>query len=221
MLKEKILILCLFLILVVGIGKTNALLISEFPLLNKIIYIDPGHGGVDPGAVYKELKESDINLRFAKEIGRKLELAGAEVFYTRIGDYDLSSTTNRRKKSDLSNRIKLINDSDADLYLSIHVNSEECNDWYGAQIFYTNINKQNEIVALSLQKQLKKGGVSKRKISVIKNTYMYDRINIAGVLLELGFISNYADREKLQDDKYVIKFTDLVVKGIVDYLNKT
>ena len=217
MFKYNVLILSLFLFALTLVDKTYAYFINDFPLVNKVIYIDPGHGGVDPGAIYKDMKESDINLNFSYKIGEKLEELGATVYYTRTGDYDLSSTKNGRKKSDLSNRVKLINDSKSDLYLSIHVNSESTGKWYGPQVFYTLKNDNNEKLAKKLQKALINSKISKRNYSIIDDTYMYDMVSIPGVLIEVGFLSNYGDRLNLKDEKYVENFSRVIVKSIVDY----
>lgn len=218
MFKYKYLVLFSFLFILFCIDNTYAYFNNNLPLLQKIIYIDPGHGGVDPGAVYKDIKESDINLNFSLSIGEKLESLGAIVFYTRKGDYDLAITKNGRKKSDLSNRIKIINESDCDLYLSIHVNSETSGNWYGAQVFYTNKNVNNKLLASKMQEVLEKNKISKRKISIIEDTYMYDRIKNAGILLEIGFISNYSDRNKMQNKDYIEKFSELVTSAVIKYL---
>ena len=217
MYKYKYATLIILLFCIFSIGRVYAVFFDDSILFNKVIYIDPGHGGADPGAIYKDLRESDINLFFSKEIGKRLEKLGATIFYTREGDYDLASTKTRRKRSDLTNRIKLINDSQADLYISIHVNSEESTTWYGAQVFYSNSNKKNTIIAQNIQEKIQKNNISKRKIAKINNTYMYDRIKVPGVLLEIGFISNYSDRIKMQDEKYVEKFSDVIVDGIVNH----
>lgn len=217
MFKQKLMILMILLLSLVLINKTYATSNNGLPFIGKTFYLDPGHGGVDPGAVYKDVKESDINLIFAKKIGEYIEKLGGTVFYTRDGNFDLSSTTMNRKKSDLSNRIKIINDSKVDMYLSIHVNSENSNSWYGSQIFYTIKNADNIEIATSIQKKLKESNISKREISIIKNTYMYDKILIPGVLIETGFLSNYSDRKKLQDTNFISKFSENIVIGIAEY----
>ena len=95
----------------------------ELPLLGKVIYVDPGHGGPDPGANYKDIYEKDINLEISKILSNLLMERGAIVYLTREGDYDLSSPhVYLRKRSDLSRRAKLINETKCDLYLSIHLN---------------------------------------------------------------------------------------------------
>lgn len=217
MYKYKLLILFILFLSIFCISKTSALLNLDNNLIGKVIYLDPGHGGIDPGAVYKDIKESDINLKFSKNIGKKLEKMGVIVLYTREDDYDLASTTNNRKKSDLSNRVKLINESNADMYISIHVNSESSSTWYGAQVFYSNKNDKNKKIAELFQNELNNSKISKRKISKINNVYMYDRLNKPGILLEVGFISNYADRHKMLDDEYVDKFSNIIIDGIKKY----
>lgn len=192
---------------------------KTLPLLGKTIYIDPGHGGKDPGAMYKDIKESDLNLLYSKVIGKKLEESGATVYYTRDDDYDLSISNKRRKKSDLYNRVSIINNSKVDLYLSIHMNSESTGIFYGPQIFYNNINKNNKIIAKILEKHLKKEKLSNRKSSLIKDAYMYNNIKIPGVLIEVGFLSNSSDRYKLVNEEYSNRFSITIVNSIIEYFN--
>ena len=95
---------------------------------------------MDPGAIYKDIEEADINLKIAQKASKLLEQYGAIVYLTRYGDYDLSvPNTINRKRSDLSRRGNIINRSNCDLYLSIHLNAEGSNTWKGAQMFYDNI----------------------------------------------------------------------------------
>ena len=120
--KTKIKILTLIILLSSALfinTKVNALM----PLSGKIIIIDPGHGGKDPGTISDSTYEKDINLEISKALEIELSKTGATVIMTRDGDYDLSEPNARwRKKSDFDNRIKLINNSKANLYLSIHLN---------------------------------------------------------------------------------------------------
>lgn len=185
-------------------------------LLEKTIFLDPGHGGVDPGATYKDIKESNINLSICLKLKEKLEKEGAVVYLTRYGDYDLSAIgARRRKKSDFDNRIKLINDSKADMYISIHLNAINSSTWSGAQIFYDDVNKQNKVIAESFSNYLK----FERKISELKDMYLNKNIKIPGVLIEVGFLSNYQDRIKLTSDEYQNKFANQIVKAIINYYN--
>ena len=155
-------------------------------LNGKIIYLDPGHGGIDGGSKYKDINEDDINLAIVMTLKEEMEKEGAKVYLTRSGDYDLASTTHYRKRSDLGNRAIMINNSDCDLYLSIHLNSSLNNTWNGAQVFYDDINSKNKELADILQREL-----GNKKSVLAHNYYMYSRIKKPGVLVELGFISNY------------------------------
>ena len=181
-------------------------------LTNKIIYLDAGHGGIDGGSNYKDIKEADINLSIVMTLKEEMEKEGAKVYLTRYGNYDLASTTHYRKRSDLSNRAIMINKSDCDIYLSIHLNSSLNSTWNGAQVFYDDVNSKNKYLADSLQKEL-----GNKKTVLAHNYYMYSRIKKPGVLLELGFISNYNDRNNLQNKEYQIKISANIIKGIVKF----
>ena len=140
----------------------------ELPLLGKIIYLDAGHGGVDVGANYKNIYEKDINLSIVKILASKLENMGATVYLTRYGDYDLSNVGVRyRKRSDLYNRAKVINNSTADIYISIHLNSTTSSVWSGAQVFYDDVNNDNIILANFLKESIG----TKREVVEISDMY--------------------------------------------------
>jgi len=118
--RYKIIITILLLISAIFINKEVQALL---PLSGKVIIVDAGHGGVDPGTTKDNIYEKDINLAISKYLELELSKSGASVILTRDGDYDLSYPDARwRKKSDFDNRINLINNSKANLYLSIHLN---------------------------------------------------------------------------------------------------
>ena len=113
----------------------------------------------------------------------------------------------------------MINDSNANLYLSIHLNSMANTKWSGAQVFYDDINEKNIDIANKFQKYFNKYLNSYRKVSEINNLYMYKNINIPGVLLELGFISNSNDRKNLLNDKYKNHIVKVISNCLIDILN--
>ena len=191
------------------------------PLLGKVIYLDPGHGGADPGAISGDIRESDINLQICFKLEEMLEKQGAIVYMTRYGDYDLSANNvSRRKKSDLSQRAKIINDSNADLYLSIHLNADLSSTWKGAQVFYNKINPENEVIANKLQEQLKNDLNTQRKYKQTVNEYMYKLINVPGVLVEVGFITNPNERYLLQQNEYQTKLVESITNGVLKYFDE-
>lgn len=185
-------------------------------LMGKVIVLDAGHGGKDKGSNVNGIYESDINLEIVLALRDELTKQGVEVILTRDGDFDLSSpNVSRRKKSDFDNRINLINNSNADMYLSIHMNYLEDNRYYGAQVFYTD---GNERIADCLQKQFSKDLKSPMKIKKLQNTiYMYQRLEIPGVLIECGFLSNKNERYLLKDSEYQSKVVDSIIKGLIEY----
>ena len=191
---------------------------EEPQLLGKTIYLDAGHGGRDPGAIYKDLKESDINLQITKELKQELEQNGAQVYLTRTGDYDISKpNATNHKKSDLGERARLINESDCDIYISIHLNSDQSSTWQGTQIFYTTNNKENQKIAQITQDKFKQTLNSQRKIKQLKNMYMFDRIEKPGILVEAGFISNENDRYLLKQKEHQKKIAQTIKESIIEY----
>lgn len=194
---------------------------KELPLTGKIIYIDPGHGGIDPGSIYKNIYEKDINLSICLKLKKELEKSGAQVYLTRDGDYDLSTpNTSTRKKSDLNNRVRLINDSNAFMYISIHLNATNSKTWHGAQVFYDDVNKENKKIAEIMQQELKNNLNTNREISEISNMLLNRKVKIPGVLIEVGFLSNDNERYLLKQDSYQQKIIKTIVNGIVKYNKK-
>ena len=214
--KFKIVILILLLLSALFINtKVNALM----PLSGKIIVIDPGHGGKDPGTISDTTYESNINLAISKALEIELSKAGATVILTRNDDYDLSVPNARwRKKSDFDNRINLINDSKADIYLSIHLNYLTNSAYYGPQVFY--YNKDTENLATIIQNTLNTNLNTDRKIKPIPSkTYMYDKLNVPGVLIECGFLSNPSEKSKLITEEYQQKLAILIKDALISYFN--
>ena len=187
-------------------------------LKNKIIVIDPGHGGIDPGTVYNELYEKDINLDISQILKSLLEKEDVTVIMTRNKDYDLSHPNAiYRKKSDFDNRIFVINNSNADLYLSIHLNYLNDSRYYGPQVFYYS----DEKLANIMQKSLNNVANSNRNIKKIPNDiYMYKRLSVNGLLIECGFLSNSDDRLKLTNSKYQFAFAKSIVESLKIYFTQ-
>ena len=218
---KKNIYLGLLIILILSISIVKATVVkSNLNLIGKVIYIDPGHGGLDPGTIYKNIYEKDINLSISKKLKDLLEKEGAIVYLTRYGDYDLAANNvYERKKSDLNNRAKIINKSKADLYISIHLNSIKSSTWYGAQVFYDDVNSNNKKIALLMQKTLKKELKTNREVKEINNMLMNRKITIPGILIEVGFLSNPNERYLLQKSDYQYKLCETIKKGIMKYFN--
>lgn len=218
--KKIIFLLLIISFLIITVFRVDASKIT-YPLIGKLIVIDPGHGGIDNGASHLNVKEDDINLVISLYLKEELEKNGAAVILTRDADYDLSKPNALyRKKSDFDNRIILINNSNANMYLSIHLNYFSQSAYYGPQVFYTKEIKSNENIAKKLQEQLNKSLNSSRKTKITNNrNYLYSKLNIPGVLIECGFLSNFNERNNLQRKEYQTKIAKTITKGIINYYN--
>ncbi len=202
-----------FIVLTLIISLTNVS--ASLPLSGKVIIVDSGHGGIDPGTLHDNIYEKDINLAVSLYLEKELSILGASVILTRSGDYDLSSpNTTWRKRSDFDNRINLINNSNADLYLSIHMNYLNDSSYSGAQVFYTS---ENENLANIVQSYMNKKLDSDRITKIMPNTYMYEKINIPGILIECGFLSNEKERELLITKEYQKKLANIIANSLIKY----
>ena len=191
---------------------------KNFPLISRVIYLDIGHGGLDSGAYYKGVKESDLNLQLGRRIMKSLKKDGATVYLTRYDDYDLSvNNAYNRKRSDLSRRANIINKSGCDMFISVHLNASSDETWYGAQVYYDNINPENEKIASILQEELRRYLNTSRNYKENNTKYLQHRINRPGVLLEAGFLSNPNERYLLQKQSYQDKIAEVVRKSVVKY----
>ncbi|MBR2786093.1 MAG: N-acetylmuramoyl-L-alanine amidase [Clostridia bacterium] len=202
----------------------NAIFVKaeEKKLLSKVIYIDPGHGGADSGAYYMNIKESDINLQLSKRILNVLREDGATVYLTRYGDYDLSvGNAWNRKRSDLSRRANIINKSNCDLYLSIHLNAENSGKYYGAEVYYDTINTDNKNIALIFQDEFNKNLNTSRSFKENSTKYLQRRVNRPGVLLEVGFLSNSSERALLISEEYQELLARVIESGVVRYFKSS
>ena len=189
---------------------------ASLPLQGKVIVVDAGHGGKDPGTVYKDIYEKDINLNISLYLQEYLSMYGATVVLTRDSDNDLSyGENNHRKKTDFDNRIKIINNDYTDMYISIHLNYLSNSKYYGAQVFYNNDNKY---LAESIQKYLNNNLMTNREIKEIPtSTYMYKKLEKRGVLIECGFLSNTEERNKLVTEEYQREVAKVIAQAVVDY----
>ena len=217
--KFKTIIIICTLISILSLSKVYAI-INGYSLLGKTIYIDPGHGGKDSGTTYKNILEKDINLIISKKIEKELTSKGATVYLTRETDKDLSTTTVNRKRQDLTNRARLINESNCDMYISIHLNYISNSKWQGLQIFYNNKNKENEIIANKLTSYLKEYSSNIREPKKENIYYMYKQIKVPGILIELGFLSNPNDRYRLTKEEYQDKLAQNIANSIEKYYLK-
>nr|WP_132769310.1 N-acetylmuramoyl-L-alanine amidase CwlD [Tepidibacillus fermentans] len=195
----------------------------NLPLSGKIIILDPGHGGVDGGAVSDSgLVEKDITLNISKYLQDYLNEAGALVIMTREKDVDLADKETKgiakRKLEDLQNRVRLVNDSMADFFISIHLNSIPSDRWHGAQTFYYPIREENEKMAKLIQQEIMKSLKNTDRIPLPRNDIMVLKyVDTPSVLVEAGFLSNPNEAQLLGTKEYQKKVAFAIYQGISKY----
>ncbi|MBA2876941.1 N-acetylmuramoyl-L-alanine amidase CwlD [Thermaerobacillus caldiproteolyticus] len=196
----------------------------NLPLSGRIIVLDPGHGGPDGGAVGGEVIEKDIALHVAKKLRDYLQQQGALVLLTREDDSDLADKDtrgySRRKVEDLRKRVKFINESEADLFISIHLNAIPSPRWRGAQTFYYGSLIENERLAKFIQAELRRNlENTDRSAKVINTVYLLKYAKKPGALVEVGFLSNPEERELLASDQYQTKLAASIYNGVLRYFS--
>ena len=178
-----------------------------------VIYIDPGHGGYDGGATYEDINENQIVMPVAKSLKNYLTNLGINVKMTREDDVALGD----KKIDDLNKRIELMEGSD--LYISIHANAYTDKKYSGAQVFYSNNNEKNIVISKSIQNVLCKTTSTTRVNKEVSGIMLLDGITTPGCLIELGFLSNDEERNKLIDSNYQDLLAYSIYLGVLEYLN--
>ena len=195
------------------------------PVTNRVIVIDAGHGTPDEGAESNiGVTEAEINLRIALKLQNLLEQSGAKVILTRSNEtaiYDIDKKTLREKKvSDIHNRVKIGNESSADIFVSIHLNKIPQNQYWGWQCFY-NQNEKSKILAENLQNNLNEAIQKENKRIAMKldTVYIMKNVEIPISIVECGFLSNEEEEKRLQEDDYQNRLAWGIYNGIMDYFN--
>lgn len=196
------------------------------PLSGYIIAIDAGHGGADGGAVSADgVVEKDITLELALKVRDYLQQAGALVIMTRDGDYDLASEDtkgySKRKVEDLKKRVQLINQSDAEILVSIHLNSIPSSKWSGSQSFYTIGSEEGKLLATKIQEQLINITGNTNRVPLPDNrVYLLKKVTIPAVIVEVGFLSNPEETKLMQEEDYQRKLAHAIYLGITQYISE-
>ncbi|TMN22418.1 N-acetylmuramoyl-L-alanine amidase CwlD [Lentibacillus cibarius] len=209
------------------IEKTNSTWETwSLPLSGKTIVIDPGHGGVDGGAVGKDdTLEKDIALSVAKKTRDYLQQSGALVYLTRETDKDLAKAEtkglSRRKAEDIRKRLKFIHDKEADFFITLHLNALGTEKWHGAQTFYYPNKGKNKHLAEMIQDEIKRNLENTTRTSLaINNVYLLKNAEVPGALVEIGFLSNQKERENLKSDTYQEKMAGSIYEGMLRYITE-
>ena len=223
-LQKRIIFICFFVCLSITsyniINKSNQVSeVNALPASNKTI------GFPDEGAVgFYGATEQAINLSISLKLQKLIEQSGAKVILTRSdenGIYSTDSESIRNKKvSDIKNRVDIANNSDADIFISIHLNKYPSSSKYrGWQTFYQKDNDESKKIAENIQDYLNKNIEydNNRKILPISDVYIMEHINIPSVIVECGFLSNEEETRLLNTEEYQNKIAWGIFIALQDY----
>lgn len=224
--KKKIILLAVILIGLLLIGIKSAydqrtwkasLFIPGFN--NRVVIIDPGHGGADPGAVTNDVLEKDINLSISKKIATILAENGIQNYLTReeSGGLNPHKPMNRmERRENLTKRKQYGIDHQGNVFISIHANSLNDSSVSGIMVFYGQSSQYNKLLAESVANEISKA--TGRRVPVKTARYLVIHDNpIPSILVEVGFLSNKNDLTNLTDNNYRGKLAGAIVHGIQDY----
>ena len=190
------------------------------------IIIDPGHGGEDGGATScSGILESTYNLEISLRLNDLLHLLGYETKMIRTTDtsvYTKGESLAQKKISDLKERVRIANETEGALVLSIHQNNFPDERYSGAQVFYPQTSGSQELARLlqsALVSSLNPG--SRRQIKQAQGVYLMEHIGCTGVLIECGFLSNREEEAKLRSAEYQKRLCCVIAATVGEYLSNT
>lgn len=195
---------------------------AENEYAGKVIVLDAGHGGADPGKVGTGgLTEKEVNLTIALLLQEQLEAEGIEVVMTRTTDMSLGDqNAGNQKMEDLNTRVRLLEEAEADLAVSIHQNSFGDPSVSGPQVFYYTGSEEGERAAVCLQEALNSElQIAKPRVVKANDSY-YLLKKTSGVLViaECAFLSNPKEEALLRDTEYLMRVAEALKEGILAYL---
>ena len=197
--------------------------VFAFDNSDKVILIDPGHGGIDGGAKSKAgTIEKDINLQISLKLRDNLEEKGYKVYMTRDEDeglYQKGNTIKEKKREDLNRRVEMKKETECDIFISIHQNMFPQSKCYGAQVWYAS-NEKSYNLATVVQESIKESvkDNNKRVAKPAAEAYLIlrDKYEGASILVECGFLSNPDEESRLKSDEH----QNLIVEGISNGIDK-
>ncbi len=200
---------------------------EALPVEREVVFIiDPGHGGEDGGAVScTGVYESHINLEISLRLRDLFHLLGWETVMTRTEDvsiYTSGTTLGAKKASDLRERVRIVNETEHGILLSIHQNFFPQGQYSGAQMFY-NDEDDAKGLAIALQdcfKQTVNCG-SNRMSKPVSGIFLMEHIERPGILIECGFLSNAAEEVKLRSEDYQKKICCVIAATVAQTVSNT
>jgi len=188
-------------------------------LSGHIVAIDPGHGGIDSGANGNGVVEKEITLAISAKLCEILQANGAQVVMTRDSDIDYYTRGKGGKRNDLLKRVDIINNSGAQLFVSIHCNAIRDARQSGSQVFYGQA--ENKMLAEVAQKSLKSYPPgNRRQAKLDKDIIILKAAGIPGILVETGYLTNSNEAAQLADISYQQKLAEQIAKSLAYHFSQ-
>lgn len=194
----------------------------------KTVVIDAGHGVPDGGAVGAGgTIEQKINLMVSKKVCEVLKGKGIKVIMTRERENCLCKETEGKtlremKREDMKNRLEIVKKSNADLFVSIHMNHFNTPDVNGLRLFYDKSHPETKELAELMQKRM--SDITGAKMYAVKTAdqtlFLMKNPPVPAILAECGFISNPDEEKKLNDEDYQSRLAWAIAESIEEYLKK-
>ena len=187
------------------------------------IIIDAGHGGIDGGATScTGILESTINLQIALRLDDLMHFLGYQTYMIRTTDtsiYTQGNTIAAQKVSDLKERVRIVNETEDAILISIHQNTFSDSRYGGAQVFYPKTDGSKEL-ASAMQGALITiaNPDSKRVCKKADGVYLMEHIEQTGILIECGFLSNPEEEALLRRDDYQKKLCGIIAATVGSFL---
>jgi len=212
--------------LLVGIGGSHAVTVlsENAPIANRTtVIIDAGHGGVDGGATScTGVLESQLNLEIALRLDDLMHLLGIRTTMIRTTDisvYTEGETIAAKKVSDLKERVRIVNETEKAVLISVHQNYFSDNRYSGAQVFYADTPGSQELAtALQTGFTANLSPDNHRKAKNAQGVYLMEHIGCSGVLIECGFLSNPQEEALLRQEDYQKKLSCVIAAVCSTYL---
>ncbi|MDO4562481.1 MAG: N-acetylmuramoyl-L-alanine amidase [Clostridia bacterium] len=188
------------------------------------IIIDAGHGAPDGGAVGStDTTESELNLAVATVLRERLVSQGFSVTMTRESERGIyEESAQNKKRSDMQNRLKIMRETDADMFVSIHMNHFTSSAYYGAEVLYSKTFAQSALLGESIMESLRAidpPNQTRQAKAAPSSLYLMKNASMPAVIVECGFMSNTQEEALLLSETYQVRLADAICAGIIKYYN--
>jgi len=199
-------------------------IVPDGRVITHVPVIDAGHGGIDGGAISRTgVNESEINLQIAVKADLLMRFLGIPSVMVRTEDISIhdpdAKTVREKKRSDLNNRVKLVQNQPTAVLLSIHQNTFSNPKLFGLQAFYGKAHGSKDLADIiqNVQKTSLDTKNSRQITAVRKDVFLMNNVTCPAVLVECGFLTNADEERRLRDEKYQKKLAAVLVSSFLQW----